>query len=164
MLKYQDKLCVPKVDGFQERILEEAHSSRYSIHSGSTKMYRDLREVYWWKGMKKDISEFVVKCSNCQQVKVEHQNPGGLAQSIDIPEWKWEMVNMNFITGLPRSRRQHNSIWMIVDKMTKTAHFLPIKTNYSSENYANLYIFRSPLFHIEVHNFENHSSKVWVQK
>ena len=64
MLKYQDRLCIPEVDGLQERILEEAHSSRYSIHPSSTKMYRDLREIYWWEGMKKDITEFVAKCSN----------------------------------------------------------------------------------------------------
>ena len=72
LLKYQGRLCVPKVDRLQERILEEAHSSRYSIHPGSTKMYRDLTEVYCWEGMEKDIAEFVAKCLNCQQVKVEH--------------------------------------------------------------------------------------------
>ncbi|KAH0670582.1 hypothetical protein KY290_025996 [Solanum tuberosum] len=88
VLKYQGRLCVPMVDELQERIMEEAHSSRYCIHPGSTKMYRDLREVYWWNGMKKDIAEFVTKCPNCQQVKVEHQRPGGLAQNIELPEWK----------------------------------------------------------------------------
>ena len=68
--------------------MEEAHSSIYSIHSGSTKMYRDLREMYWWNDMKKGIAKFVAKCPNCQQVKVEHQWPGGLAQNIELPEWK----------------------------------------------------------------------------
>ncbi|KAH0689476.1 hypothetical protein KY289_016834 [Solanum tuberosum] len=97
VLRFQGRLCVPMVDGLQERIMEEVHSSRYSIHLGSTKMYRDLREFYWWNGMKKGIAEFVVKCPNCQQVKVEHQRPGGLAQNIELPEWKWEMINMDFI-------------------------------------------------------------------
>ena len=83
-LKYQGRLCVPKVDGLQERILEEAQSSRYSIHPGSTKMYCDLREVYMWEGMKNDNVEFVVMCSNCQQVKVNHQRHGGLAQNIEL--------------------------------------------------------------------------------
>ena len=110
VLRYQGRLCVPRVDELQERIMEEAHSSGYSVHSGSTKMYRDLREVYWWNGMKKGIAEFVAKCPNCQQVKVEHQRPNGLAQNIELPEWKWEMINMDFITSLPRSRRQHDSI------------------------------------------------------
>ncbi|WMV54234.1 hypothetical protein MTR67_047619 [Solanum verrucosum] len=72
------------VDGLQVRILEEAHSSRYSIHLGSTKMYHDLREVYWWISVKKGIAEFVAKCPNCQQVKVEHQRPSGLAQKIEL--------------------------------------------------------------------------------
>ncbi|WMV32398.1 hypothetical protein MTR67_025783 [Solanum verrucosum] len=90
--------------------MEEAHSSRYSIYSihlGSTKMYRDLREVYWWNSMKKGIAKFVAKCPNCQQVKVVHQRPGGLAQNIELPDWKWEMINTDFITVLPRPYRQH---------------------------------------------------------
>ena len=61
VLTYQGRLCVPKVDGLQERILDEAHSSIYSIHPGSTKLYHDLREVYWWEGMKKDIVEFAAQ-------------------------------------------------------------------------------------------------------
>ncbi|KAH0641167.1 hypothetical protein KY285_037753 [Solanum tuberosum] len=138
VLRYQGRLCVPMMDALQKRIMEEAHSSRYSIHPDSTKMYRDLRELYWWNGMKKGIAEFVAKCPNCQQVKVEHQQPGGLAQNIKLSEWKWEMINMDFITSLPRSRRQHHSIWVIVDRMTKSAHFLPIKTSHSAEDYDRL--------------------------
>jgi len=119
--------------------MEEAHSSRYSIHPGSTKMYRDLRDVYWWSSMKKGIGKFVAKCSNCQQVKVEHQRPDGMAQNIEIPKWGWEMINMDFITGLPQSCKQYDSIWVIVDRMTKSAHFLPVKTTHSAEDYAKLY-------------------------
>ena len=74
---------------------EESYSSRYSIHLDSTKMYRDLREVYWWNGMTKGIAEFFAKCKKCQQVKMEHQRPGGLAQNIKSPKWKWEMINMD---------------------------------------------------------------------
>ena len=88
VLKYQGRLCVPRLDELQERIMEKYYNSRYSIHPGSTKMYRDLREVYWWEGMKKDITRFVAKCSNCQQVKVEHQKPRGLAQNIELLEGK----------------------------------------------------------------------------
>ena len=128
------------LDGLQERILEEAHSSRYSIHPGATKMYRELRGVYWWNGMKRDIADFVSKCPNCQQVKVEHQKPGGMTQEIDIPTWKWDVINMDFITGLPRTRRQHDSIWVIVDRMTKSSRFLAVKTTYSAEDYAKLYL------------------------
>ena len=90
--------------------------------------------------MKRDIAEFVAKCSNCQQVKIEHQKPGGLAQEIEIPTWKWEVINMDFVVGLPKSKRHFDSIWVIVDRMTKSAHLLPVKTSYSAEDYAKLYI------------------------
>ena len=116
LLKYHGMFCVPRVDGLQERIIEEAHSSRYSIYSGSRKMYRDLRELYWWEGKQKGIAESV--CSQVpesQQVNVQHQRMGGLAKNIELLEWKWEMINVVFITGLPRSRRQHDSIWVTVD-------------------------------------------------
>ena len=78
VLRYQGRLCVLMVNGLQERIMEEAHISIHSIHPESTKMYRDLREVYWWKGTKKGIAGFVAKCPNCRQVKVEHRRNGGL--------------------------------------------------------------------------------------
>lgn len=90
--------------------MEKVHSSRFSIHLDSTMIYRDLREVYWWEGMKKGIAEFVDKGPNCQQVKVKHQRLGGLLQTIKLLERKWEMSNMDFITGFPRSRRQHDLI------------------------------------------------------
>ena len=121
VLRYQGRLCVPNVGELRQHILAEAHNSRYSIHPGATKIYRDLREVYWWNGMKRDIADFVAKCPNCQQVKVEHQKPGGMTKEIDIPTWKWEVINMDFIIGLHRTRRQHDYIWVIVDKVTKSA-------------------------------------------
>ena len=74
-MKYQGRLCVPMVDGLEERIMEVAHRSRYSINPGSSKMYKNLREVYWWNGLKKGIVEFVGKCTNCQQFKIEHHSP-----------------------------------------------------------------------------------------
>ena len=86
----------------RQHILAEAHNSRYSNHPGATKMYRDLREVYWWNGMKRDIEDFVSKCPYCQEVKVEHQQPRGMTQEIDISTWMWDVINMDFITGLPR--------------------------------------------------------------
>ncbi|WMV30354.1 hypothetical protein MTR67_023739 [Solanum verrucosum] len=92
VLRYQGRLCVPNLGELRQHILAEAQNSRYSIHQGATKMYRDLRLVYWWNG------GIVAKCSNCQQVKVEHQKPGGMTQEIDIPTWKWEVINMDFIT------------------------------------------------------------------
>ncbi|KAH0748340.1 hypothetical protein KY290_027572 [Solanum tuberosum] len=110
VLRYQGILSVPDVGELRHHIVAEAHNSRYSIHPGATKMYCDLREDYWWNGIKRDIADFVAKCPNCQQVKVEHLKPGGMTQDIDIPTWKWEVINMDFITGLPGTRRQHDSI------------------------------------------------------
>ena len=90
--------------------------------------------------MKRDIANFLGKCPNCQQVKVEHQKPEGMTQEIDIPTWKWDVINMDFITRLPRTRRQHDSIWVIVDWMTKSSRFLEVKTTDSVEDYDKIYI------------------------
>nr|XP_009792468.1 PREDICTED: uncharacterized protein LOC104239522 [Nicotiana sylvestris] len=82
----------------------------------------------------------VAQCPNCQQVKAEHQRPGGLTQCIELPLWKWDMINMDFIIGLPRTPWRYDSIWVIIDRLTKSAHFLPVRTTYSAEDYAKLYI------------------------
>ena len=91
-------------------------------------MYHDLKEIYWWEGMKQYISKFVEECPNCQQVKAEHLKPVGITQSIEIPTLKWEAINMDFMVGQPRTRRFYDSIWVIVDKMTKSAHYIPVKS------------------------------------
>ena len=140
VLRCQNKLCVPNIDGLRNRIIAKAARSRYSIHPGSTKMYHDLKEVYWWGDMKKNIAEFVAQCPNCQQDKVEHQNPEGYMQCMQLPIWKWDMINMDFITGLPRTFRKFDFIWVIVDRLTKSAHFLPVKTTYTAEEYVKLSI------------------------
>ena len=90
--------------------------------------------------MKNDIAKFVAECLTCQQVKAEHQRPGGLLQPLPIPEWKWEHVTMDFVVGLPRSLKGHDAIWVIVDRLTKSAHFLPIKVNFTLDKLARLYI------------------------
>ena len=89
-------------------------------------MYHDLREVFWWEGLKGDIAEFALKCRNCQQVKVEHQKLGGLLQEIQFPTRKWEYINMDFVLGFPRTQNEHHSIWVVVDRVTKSAHFIPV--------------------------------------
>jgi hypothetical protein len=116
------QICVPNLKHLRELILREAHDSTYSIHPGSTKMYKDLKTRYWWYGMKRDIVEYVSLCDTCQRVKVEHQRPAGLLQPLKIPEWKWEEIRMDFIVGLPRTQAGYNSIWIIVDRLMKVAH------------------------------------------
>ena len=110
-------------------------------------MYRDLKERYWWVGMKREIAEYVAQCDVCQRVKAEHQRPAGLLQPLPIPEWKWEQIGMDFITGLPRTRSGYDSIWVIVDRLTKVAHFIPVKTTYSSNKLAELYLARIVCLH-----------------
>ena len=118
----------------------EAHGSKYSVHPSSTKMYHDVKEMYWWNGMKRDIAEFVAKCPICQQAKLEHQRPFGFLQQLPIPEWKWERITMDFVVGLPKSQHGFDSIWVIVDRMTKSAHFILIKVTYTAAKLAQIYI------------------------
>jgi hypothetical protein len=91
-------------------------------------MYQDLKQKYWWYGLKKDVASHVSLCDVCQRVKAEHQRPAGLLHPLKIPEWKWEEIGMDFIMGLPRTSAGYDSIWVIVDRLTKVAHFIPVKT------------------------------------
>ncbi|WVZ63920.1 hypothetical protein U9M48_013512 [Paspalum notatum var. saurae] len=144
---YKNRICVPDVDSIRKLILSEAHDTAYSIHPGSTKMYHDLKEKFWWHGMKRAVVEYVAVCDTCQRVKAEHQRPAGLLQPLKIPEWKWEEISMDFIVGLPRTQKGYNSIWVVVDRLTKVAHFIPVNTTYSGARLAELYISRIVCLH-----------------
>nr|GEY29659.1 hypothetical protein [Tanacetum cinerariifolium] len=129
---WQDtRLVVLNDASLREALLTEAHSSPFFVHPGSTKMYHDLKQHFWWSGMKRDVAMFVSKCLICQQVKIEHQRASGLLQPLDIPVWKWDEICMDFVTGLPQTQRIHDAIWVVVDRLTKSAHFLPIHKDYS---------------------------------
>ncbi|PKU84042.1 hypothetical protein MA16_Dca010326 [Dendrobium catenatum] len=140
LLRYKGRLCIPDVDDLRKEVLQEAHYSSYTIHPGSNKMYQDLKEVFWWPGMKRSVADTVSKCISCQMVKAEHQKPGGFLQPLPIPEWKWEDIGMDFVVGLPRSRRGNDTLWVIIDRLTKSAHFIPIKQSDSVEKLASLYV------------------------
>ena len=140
VLRRGNRLCVPDVDGLRQRILQEAHNAPYSVHPGVTKMYQDVKGMYWWNGMKKDVAQYVASCLTCQQVKFEHQRPTGLLQELPLPEWKWERITMDFVVGLPKTQKGHDSIWVIVDRLTKSAHFLAVKTTYTVAQYAQMYL------------------------
>ncbi|GJT27236.1 reverse transcriptase domain-containing protein [Tanacetum coccineum] len=120
--------------------MDEAHKSKYFVHPGADKMYYDLRDRYWWPGMKKDIAEYVSKCLTCLKVKSEHQRPSGLLQQPEIPVWKWEGIAMDFVTKLPKTSSGHDTIWVILDPLTKSAHFLPMRKDYKMERLAILYL------------------------
>nr|GEZ36046.1 retrotransposable element Tf2 [Tanacetum cinerariifolium] len=137
---WQDtRLVVPNDASLREALLTEARSSLFSVHPGSTKMYHDLKQHFWWSGMRRDVAMFVSKCLICQQVKIEHQRASGLLQQLDIPVWKWDEISMDFVTGLPRTQRRHDSIWVVVDRLTKSAHFLPIRKDYSVSRLADIF-------------------------
>nr|ABA98437.1 retrotransposon protein, putative, Ty3-gypsy subclass [Oryza sativa Japonica Group] len=142
-----ERLCVPDDKELKDLILTEAHQTQYSIHPGSTKMYQDLKEKFWWVSMRREIAEFVALCDVCQRVKAEHQRPAGLLQPLQIPEWKWEEIGMDFITGLPRTSSGHDSIWVVVDRLTKVAHFIPVHTTYTGKRLAELYLARIMCLH-----------------
>nr|AAN04995.1 retrotransposon protein, putative, Ty3-gypsy sub-class [Oryza sativa Japonica Group] len=142
-----ERLCVPENKELKDLILTEAHQTQYSIHPGSTRMYQDLKEKFWWVSMRREIAEFVALCDVCQRVKAEHQRPAGLLQPLQIPEWKWEEIGMDFITGLPRTSSGHDSIWVVVDRLTKVAYFIPVHTTYSGKKLAELYLARIMCLH-----------------
>ncbi|GJS33729.1 putative reverse transcriptase domain-containing protein [Tanacetum coccineum] len=104
-----DRIWIPSVSGVRKLIMDEAHTSRYSVHPGANKMYYDLRDLYWWPGMKRDIAEYVRRCLMCSKIKVEHQKPSGFLQQPEIPE------------------------------LTKSAHFLPIREDYKTEKLTKIY-------------------------
>ncbi|GKF70100.1 putative reverse transcriptase domain-containing protein [Tanacetum coccineum] len=110
-----------------------------TIQSGVKGMILAAQDIYWWLGMKRDIATYVSECLTCAKVKVAHQRPSGLLQQPEIPEWKWESITMNFITKLSRTRSGHNAIWVVVDRLTKSAHFLAIREDYSTKKLARLY-------------------------
>jgi hypothetical protein len=111
------------------------------------KLYHDLKATYWWYGMKRDVAEYVALCDTCQRVKAEHQRPAGLLQPLQVPEWKWEEIAMNFIVCWLRTQSGYDSIWVVVDRLTKVAHFIPVKTTYSGPQLIELYMSRIVCLH-----------------
>ncbi|KAI3759455.1 hypothetical protein L6452_07295 [Arctium lappa] len=137
---FKGRVWIPKLGDLRKKVLEEAHKSRYSMHPGTNKMYRDMKQSYWWPGLKKDIAYFVERCLTCLKVKAEHQRPFGELQPLEIPVWKWDEITMDFVTLLPQSPKGHDVVWVVVDRLTKSAHFLPIKETDPLEKLAKLYI------------------------
>nr|GEW47907.1 reverse transcriptase domain-containing protein [Tanacetum cinerariifolium] len=116
------------------------HKSKYSIHSGSDKMYQDMKKLYWWPNMKANIATYVSKCLTCAKVKDEHQKLLGLLVQPKIPEWKWDNITMDFVTKLPKSSQGYDTIWVIVDRLTKFAIFTPIRKTDPMDKLARIYL------------------------
>ena len=139
-LLYNSRLCVPNDMELRKKILYENHNIVFTMHHGGNKMYQDMKQYYWWRGMKKDIYEYMSKCLTCQQVKVEHQVPSNLLNPLPIPQWKWDNITMDFVFGFPLTQRKYDIVWVIVDRLTKSAHFLPVRLDYSMDRLAELYV------------------------
>ncbi|GJU80799.1 putative reverse transcriptase domain-containing protein [Tanacetum coccineum] len=131
---------LPRYGDLRTLIMHESHKSKYSVHPGSDKMYQDMKQLYWWPNMKADIATYVSKCLTCLRVKAEHQKPSGLLVQPAIPQWKWENITMDFVTKLPRTQSGNDTIWVIIDRLTKFAHFLPMRETDPMDKLARLYL------------------------
>jgi len=140
VLWFRNRICIPPNAEMKKMIWEESHRSNLSIHPGATKMYNDLKNLFWWSGLKRDVAQFVYACLICEKSKVEHQKPTGLLTPLDVPEWKWVSISMDFVTSLPNTPKGHDAIWVIVDRLTKSAHFIPINISFPVSQLAEIYI------------------------
>ncbi|GJZ04717.1 putative reverse transcriptase domain-containing protein [Tanacetum coccineum] len=118
---------IPCFGDLRALIMHESHNSKYSIHPRSDKMYHDLKKLYWWPNIKEEIATYVSKCLTCAKVKAEYHKPYRLLVQPEIPQWKWEKITMDFITKLSKTATGQDTIWVIVDRLTKSAHFLPMR-------------------------------------
>nr|GEU89535.1 reverse transcriptase domain-containing protein [Tanacetum cinerariifolium] len=130
---------LPLFVNLRDLIMHESHKSKYFIHLGSDKMYQDLKKLYWWHNMKAIIVEYVGKCLTCSRVKAECQKPSGLLVQPEIPMWKWEKITTDFVSKLPKTSNRHDTIWVIVDRLTKFEHFIPTRATYSMETLTRLF-------------------------
>ncbi|GKD61889.1 putative reverse transcriptase domain-containing protein, partial [Tanacetum coccineum] len=123
-----------------ENLKSEDVGVKYFVHPGSNKMYQDMKQLYWRPNMKADIATYVSKCLTRLKVKFEHQRPSGLLVQPKIPQWKWDNITMDFVTKLPRTPSGYDTIWVNVDRLTKSAHFLPMRENDPMDKLARLYL------------------------
>jgi hypothetical protein len=131
---------IPVDPEIRKTIFDEAHKSKFSIHLDNTKMYQDLKQNFWWSNMKVDIAKYVAECDTCHRMKASQLKSAGVLQPLSIPMWKWDDISIDFIVGLPLTTRKKDSIWVIVDGLTKTAYFIAVHTTYSVQQYAEIYM------------------------
>ena len=123
---HKNRIYVPSYGELRNLVLKEMHDVLYAGHPSYQKKITAVRSQFFWPGMKKDVVDYIARCMECQKVKAKHSHLAGLLQPLQIPEKKWEVITMDFITGLPRTNKQHDSIMVVVDKLTNIAHFMPV--------------------------------------
>ena len=137
---YENLVCVSKERDLKRQIMKETHCSAYVMHPESTKIHRTIKQSYSQNSMKREIVEYVSRCLMCQQIKVEHQGPTEKLQSLPISEWKWDYITIDFISDLPKIRKDNDAIWMIIDRLTKLVHFLSIKMTFTLDRLLKIYV------------------------
>lgn len=140
LLRYHDRIYIPNKTELWRMILEESHLAPYSGQPGVSKMLSDIKPLYFRKEMKWEITEFVAGCLECQEVKAEHRYPVGLLHPNEVPEWKWQIISMDFVQGLPMTRNRNNIILVVIDRLTKVAHFIPGNLTYGALEIAHEFI------------------------
>ncbi|MCO5575331.1 hypothetical protein L7F22_029131 [Adiantum nelumboides] len=138
-LYYQQRLCVPKDPTLKKAVIFEAHDCPISAHPGYAKTLNAIRRSYFWPGMKGDILRYVKQCLSCQRIKAERIKLPGQLKPLDIPQMKWECISMNFVTGLP-SVADYDSVYVVLDMLTKVAHLIPVKTTYTASDIIRIFI------------------------
>ncbi|GKD10377.1 reverse transcriptase domain-containing protein, partial [Tanacetum coccineum] len=136
----KNRSWLPLFGDLRDLIMHESHKSKYSFHPGSDKMFQNLKKLYWCPNMKAIITEYVGKCLTCSRVKADGQKPSDLLVQPEIPMWKCERIIMDFITKLPKTSNGHDTIWVIVDRLTKSTYFIPTRKTDSIETLTRLYI------------------------
>ncbi|GJS06185.1 putative reverse transcriptase domain-containing protein [Tanacetum coccineum] len=139
-LCFNGRSWLPCYGDLRNVIMHESHKSKYSMHPGSYKMYQDMKKLYWWPNMKANIATYVRKCLTYDKVKAEHQRPSGLLIQLDIPQWKWDNITMDFVMKLPKSSQGYDTIWVIVDRLTKSAIFVPMRETGPMDKLARMYL------------------------
>jgi hypothetical protein len=135
ILLYRNIVYVPNSSKLRNAMLKEMHNVSYAKYH---KTISAVKGQYYWQGMKKEVVDFIAKCLECQKVKVDHRHSAGLLHPLPIPELKWEVLTIDSITGLPRTRKQHDAIMVVVDKLTKVAHFIPMKVTHKATNVVDI--------------------------
>jgi len=147
ILRFHGRMYIPDNRDLRDTIFKEAHRAVYCAHPGVKKMYTNTKKLFFWPGMKHDIVQIVARCLECQQVKADHCHPTGLLQPHDIPMTKWDIISMDFITGLPLTSQRHNVILVVVDKLTKSANFILVIDTYEVAEVARVFINEIIKFH-----------------
>jgi hypothetical protein len=140
ILLHKKRIFVPNIQELKCIIFHEMHNAPYEGDPGYQKTIAVVKRKYFWPGMMREITKYIVRCMECQKVKTEHRHPTRLLQPLPIPEWKWEVVTMDFIMGFPGTGKIHDSIMVVVDNLTKAAHFIPLKTAHKAVDVVDIFM------------------------